>query len=232
MKDHMSYLKFDGWEISYQFPARSGNSCYSFDVLNDVANFFQFLKELRTDLDASFGSGKKLITIAIHCEPFSNPLNPLGNLSGFAEYVDYFNPVIYDIKGVPIDTMGPKAPLDYQGEIARLFSLETSIEAWIRAGIPANKINGGLAFYGRAETALVDMSNLSNMYQPRSLAIPRGDSDDMQEEDPVCHGPKVFSRIWKYSNLRSQGVINTTNTATVLWIRRYDNPTSTPWLFK
>ncbi|KAJ1822643.1 hypothetical protein LPJ60_001953 [Coemansia sp. RSA 2675] len=76
------------------------------------------------------------------------------------------------------------------------------------------------------------MSNSSNMYQPRSLTIPRGDSDDMQEEDPVCHGPKVFSRIWKYSDLPSQGVINTTNTATVPWIRRYDNPTSTLWLFK
>ncbi|KAJ2688340.1 hypothetical protein IWW39_002303 [Coemansia spiralis] len=232
MKDYMSYLKFDGWDINYQFPARSSNSCCSFYVLNDVANFFQFLKELRTDLDASFGSGKRLIIIAIHYEPYSNSLNPLGNLSGFAEYVDYFNPMIYDVKGVPIDTTGPKAPLDYQGEIARLFSFETSIEAWIRAGIPANKINGGLAFYGHAETALVDMSNSSNMYQPRSLTIPRGNSDEMQEEDPVCHGPKVFSGIWKYFDLRSQGVVNMTNTATVPWIRRYDNPASMPWLFK
>lgn len=43
--------------------------------------------------------------------------------------------------------------------------------------------------------------------------------------------PGGLSGIWRYGNLRSQGVLTTPTTAASPWIRRWDNVTQTPWLF-
>ncbi|KAJ2096077.1 hypothetical protein GGI09_004543 [Coemansia sp. S100] len=223
--------EFDGWDVDYEYPGRQGDSCHKFDAREDTPNFLQFLKDLRHRIDSEFGAGTKLITVATRFQPFDGPQGPMSDVSEFAKYVDYFNPMLYDFNGVWSDTTGPNAPLDYTKGKALQFSFKSSIQSWIDAGIPASKINAGLPFYGRTVTANSNMVNSRDMYQPLSKIIPRGDDDDKEESDISCGGPKLFSGIWKYANLRSEGVLDTPDSATAPWIRQYDNATNTPWLF-
>ncbi|KAJ2879074.1 hypothetical protein IWW38_006185 [Coemansia aciculifera] len=140
--------------------------------------------------------------------------------------------MLYDFNGVWSDATGPNAPLDYAtGTKSLQFSFKSSIQSWIDAGIPAGKINAGLPFYGRTVTATADMSNAKDMYQPLSKTIPHGDGDDKEETDISCGGPKLFSGIWKYANMRTEGVLDSPDSAAEPWIRRFDKTTGTPWLY-
>lgn len=78
----------------------------------------------------------------------------------------------------------------------------------------------------------VDMTK-TNQYQPQVQSKPpKGDSNDAYWQDPHCSkDPGGVSGIWRYGNLRSQGILKTPTTAASPWIRRWDNTTQTPWLF-
>lgn len=73
----------------------------------------------------------------------------------------------------------------------------------------------------------------TNQYQPQVQSKPpKGDSNDAYWQDPYCSkDPGGLSGIWRYGNLRSQGILKTPTTAASPWIRRWDNTTQTPWLF-
>ncbi|KAJ1794490.1 hypothetical protein LPJ59_004521 [Coemansia sp. RSA 2399] len=218
----------DGWDVDFEYPGRQGNSCHPFDAANDTPNFLQFLTDLRQQLGS-----EKLITLATRFQPFDGAQGPMADVSAFAPLVDLVNIMIYDFNGVWSETTGPNAPLDHAEGKGLQFSARSSVQAWIDAGIPENKLNAGLAFYGRTVTASTDepATGEKSMYWPLRKAIPRGDSDDREEADPSCGGPEVFSGIWKYSNLRSEGVLDAPDSAASPWVRRFDNATGTPWLF-
>lgn len=77
-----------------------------------------------------------------------------------------------------------------------------------------------------------DMSN-TNQYQAQVAGQPpHGDSYDAVWKDPYCSkDPGGLSGIWRYGNLRSQGVLTSPTEAVSPWIRHWDNVTQTPWLF-
>ncbi|KAJ2769165.1 hypothetical protein IWQ56_002659 [Coemansia nantahalensis] len=222
----MRAFALDGWDVDFEYPGRQGNTCHEF-APSDTANFLLFLRELRHRLDAEFGPGK-LVTLATRFQPFDGPDGvPMADVSAFAELVDYFNPMLYDFNGVWSDTTGPNAPLDYEPGHGLQFSFKSSIQAWIDAGIPAAKINPGIPFYGRT----VRMAAAEDkMYQPLTKQIPRGDGDDKEEADQSCGGSRVFSGVWKYRNMREEGVLTAPDAAADPWTRRFDNATFTPWL--
>ncbi|KAJ2523135.1 hypothetical protein GGI11_000081 [Coemansia sp. RSA 2049] len=231
----------DGWDVDFEYPGRQGNTCHPFDAASDTPNFQLFLADLRQRLDGEGDEARaKLITLATRFQPFDGPQGPLADVSGFAPLVDYFNIMLYDFNGVWSSTTGPNAPLDHAQGKGLQASVRSSVQLWIDAGIPESKINAGLAFYGRTVTASSSDDNDSDdgngggeksMYLPLQKAIPRGDSDDQEESDPSCGGPKAFSGIWKYSNLRSEGVLDAPDSAASPWVRRFDKDTSTPWLY-
>lgn len=80
--------------------------------------------------------------------------------------------------------------------------------------------------------ATVDMTK-TNQYQPQIAGkAPHGDSNDASWQDPYCSkDPGGLSGVWRYGNLRSQGVLTSPTEAASPWIRRWDNVTQTPWLF-
>ncbi|KAJ2305320.1 hypothetical protein IWW54_005118 [Coemansia sp. RSA 2705] len=230
MVQWMRDFGFDGWDIDFEYPGRQGDLCHPFDA-KDSDNFLLFLGELRDALGGEFDDAK-LITLATRFQPFDDASGPMSDVSAFADKVDYFNLMLYDFNGVWSSTTGPNAPLDFERGQGLQFSFKSSIQSWIDAGIPAGKINPGLPFYGRTVTAAADedMSEKS-MYQPLRKEIPRGDADDREEADPSCGGPAVFSGIWKYRNLRAEGVLDAPDSAAAPWTRQFDNTTFTPWLF-
>ncbi|KAJ1899959.1 hypothetical protein LPJ66_001788 [Kickxella alabastrina] len=222
---------FDGWDIDFEYPGRQGDSCHAFDPAQDTKNLLVFVNDLRQRLSDEFPESQKLITLATRFQPFDGPAGPLDDVSAFAAPIDFINIMLYDFNGVWSDTTGPNAPLDFAPGKGLQVSYRSSIQAWIDAGIPPAKINAGLPFYGRTTTAKIDISKEKDMYQPLNKQIPKGDGEDLEEADSSCGGPKAFSGVWKYHNLRSEGVLDSVDSAVSPWVRHFDPETITPWLF-
>lgn len=107
-----------------------------------------------------------------------------------------------------------------------------SIDSWLNAKFPANKVVMGFPFYGRSLTTTVDMTqDPTNIYVTKSDEIPKGDRDDTPWSEPCPGALPTVSGIWKYRNLRSQNVLTSPTTAGNGWIRYWDAPSQTPWLF-
>jgi chitinase len=103
---------------------------------------------------------------------------------------------------------------------------------WHSAGVPYNKIAAGIPFYGRSQTLTVS-SIPTTQYNPAvSPNAPLGDSYDAPWQDAYCSSDSTpASGVWRYKNLRSQGVLTSPTTAASPWIRNFDSVTQTPWLY-
>ncbi|KAJ2765956.1 hypothetical protein IWQ57_004570 [Coemansia nantahalensis] len=229
--NHMASNGFDGIDIDWEYPGRPGNTCNVVDAVNDTPNLLRFLQQLRTTLDTRFGSGNKLITMAVSTTPFAVNGTPLTDVSPFAKVTDFINVMIYDINGIWMDQTGPNAPLYYEDGKGTAASFATAIKAWTKAGWPAGKLNAGLPFYGRSVTTAGNMlDDRDNQYQALTKVLPKGDSEDTVTTD-TCANTTGVSGIWMYRHLRDEGVLSGPTTAAKPWVRSWDEITHTPWLF-
>lgn len=104
------------------------------------------------------------------------------------------------------------------------------VQSWIAAGVPASQIAAGVAFYGRAQTLTVSSTN--TQYNPAVVGAPLGDQLDGPWQDQYCSSDtQAASGVWRYTYMRSQGLLTTPTTAASPWVRSFDNVTQTPWLF-
>ncbi|KAJ2745595.1 hypothetical protein GGI20_002030 [Coemansia sp. BCRC 34301] len=235
MDSMVSYVKdnkLDGIDIDWEYPGRLGNTCNVFDATNDTPNFLAFLQDLRAAFDTEFAEEKKLITMAVRVEPFDVDDGPSKDVSDFAKVVDFANLMQYDINGGWADTTGPNAPFNFEEGKGLQASFVSAIDAWTEAGWPASQLTAGFGFYGRSTTATQDMTkDPKNQYQPQIKdKVPLGDSDDAPWADK-CAGTTSNSGMWKWANLRSQGVLTSPTKAAAPWVRQWDEVSKTPWLF-
>ncbi|KAF1800802.1 glycoside hydrolase family 18 protein [Mucor lusitanicus] len=229
--EQITKYKTDGVDIDWEYPGRQGAGCNAVDDQNDVSNLLTLLQELRSALDSAFDTHKE-ISIAGYSEAFKTETGAASNdvTAAIGKVIDRVNIMSYDINGAWNNQTGPNSPLDApNGGI----SFNSAIDAWISAGIPANKLTGGLPFYGRSTFASEDMTKSGSIYQGQESGDPpKGDSDDAEWQDPNCaKSPSSLSGIWKFGNLMSQGVLDTPTTAKSPWVRTWDKGSSTPWLF-
>ncbi|KAJ2438385.1 hypothetical protein GGF42_008313, partial [Coemansia sp. RSA 2424] len=211
------------------------SECNKVDVQNDASNLLVFVRELRQALDsAAMSSGaKRLIALGVGMAPFIGPSGqPLSDVSGYANWVDYINILAYDVNGQQSSTTGPNAPLNYEYGRGVQQSLVTAIDNWTLAKFPVNQITAGIAFYGRSTTTKADMSAQPwNVYQAQEGAVPRGDNDDGLWADRCTGRPASYSGVWSYGNLRKQNVLQAPEAAQSPWQRYWDSVSLTPWLF-
>ncbi|RKP08905.1 glycoside hydrolase [Thamnocephalis sphaerospora] len=231
----------DGIDLDWEFPGRGGNLCNVVDKENDSKNLLLLLKELRQKLGT-----EKSISMAVRVQPFDGPDGPLKDVKEYAELLDYVLIMAYDINGRWGQTAGPNAPLKYSSKGGDQFSVTDGANAWSTAGFPAGKIVIGVPFYGRAVTVAGAAPTNDNMYVPIVKAQVKGDSDDIEPTDPkevetnevntkeadTCSEPEESSGIWKWANLRSEGVLGKEyKVANKEWTQGWDSDTSTPWIY-
>ncbi|KAI9598975.1 glycosyl hydrolases family 18-domain-containing protein [Syncephalis fuscata] len=224
--DFAKQYNLDGIDIDWEYPGRLGMACNIFDKNNDAKNFLTLLQELREALPKD-----KYISLAVRIQPFDGPDGPLKNVSRFAEPVDFITVMAYDINVSWNATTGPNAPFKHSTAGGAPFSFIQSVNSWVNAGFPKEKILMGLPFYGRATQAPVAASSKAQtMFMPRLKPVPKGDRDDAPWAEPCPDAPQVLSGVWKWKNLREEGLLTSPKTAGHGWERNWDHETKTPWL--
>lgn len=203
-----------------------GSACNTYDTKNDAKNFLLLLKELRAAMNQLPNGDRLEISLATRLLPFDGPDGMMRDVSEFAKVVNHINVMAYDINGSWGTVTGANAPLGGEGEL----TYANGAQAWIDAGFPASQINMGVPFYGRSLTTQTDMTTSQSMEAPFTKPIPVGDSNDALWTDP-CEREASYSGVWKYKNLREQGVVDQYGRARAPWIRKFDRESQTPWLF-
>ncbi|KAI9294242.1 glycoside hydrolase [Neoconidiobolus thromboides FSU 785] len=221
----------DGIDIDWEYPGRKGDLCNIYSK-EDSKNYLELLKELRCALDKEFPHNRKLLTAAVRVEPFDGPDGkPMNDVSEFAKHFDFINIMAYDLNGGNTFT-GSNSPL--MGARNTPNSLIQSIYSWHKAGFPLNKICGGLAFYGRAQTSKIDMTKDKSIHQPAESTIPKGDKDDHKQKNKAClEAPALYNGYYQYKNLRKDILKKDpfTPNAESNYVRYFDKVSLTPWLF-
>lgn len=160
--------KFDGIDIDWEYPGFAEHNGRPIDK----QNYTKFLQEIKNSLSAhTQKTGKKYLLTAALSANAAHVANV--EVEKLINLLDMFNIMTYDFSG-PWETItGHNSPLyNYQGCLDPGYNVESAFKMYNQKyKVPANKINIGIAFYGRAfsnGTALngahngADLSNFPN----------------------------------------------------------------------
>ena len=184
---------FDGVDIDWEFPVSGGDKDHVARP-QDKRNFTLLLAELRKQLDArgtADGGKRYLLTIAASATGLSRmeveQIHPL---------LDFINLMTYDFAGEWSETTGFNAALHPVPGRPEQASASGSVEAYLKAGVPADKIVLGVPFYGRGWAGVRDENH--GLFQPRDAAAAKnqrvGPTD--YEELKNDRDGKAGKRFW------------------------------------
>jgi chitinase len=203
--------------LSWEYPGLAGIGCNTLSA-NDTDNFLAFLTELRAAMP------NISLSAATSINPFmsSDLTTPSANVSAFAKVFDYIAIMNYDIWGPWSPTVGPNAPLNdtcVANATQQVGSAVSAVEAWTKAGMPADQIVLGVAGYGHsfsvASTDALTSDNTVNVYAPfNATSKPAGDSwDDGAGEIDVCGNVQTQGGNWNFWGLIAGKFLNENGTA-------------------
>lgn len=143
--DLVKRFDLDGVDIDWEYPGQIGDG--NIYRPEDKENFTLMLRELKNSLNTfTTSSGDHhLLTIAAGAD--SSFLSHT-NMKEAQKYLDYINLMTYDFKDEGDPVAGHHTNL-YAGGNGHDMYTELSVRNYIAAGVPANKIVVGAAFYGR-----------------------------------------------------------------------------------
>lgn len=141
---------FDGIDIDWEYPGPE-----------DTQNFTDLMAEFRKQLDAV--KPGLLLTGAFPAGDDKFSKIQLGNVH---QYMDFINLMTYDFHGAWESTTNFNSPL--YGSPAnpspyKNYNSDYAIQAYLNAGVPANKLLMGVPFYGRGWTNVPNVNN--GLYQ-------------------------------------------------------------------
>lgn len=143
--DIMKKYELDGVDVDWEYPAMEGAEGNVFRP-EDKQNYTLMFAALKAELDAlTQETGKKyLLTTAVGA---SQEFIDNTEMAKVQEHLDYVNVMTYDFqsKDTVIHHSNLKASDKYEGGN----NSEKAIQAFITAGVPANKLVMGIPFYGR-----------------------------------------------------------------------------------
>ncbi|MCZ4243983.1 glycoside hydrolase family 18 protein [Pedobacter punctiformis] len=138
----------DGVDIDWEYPAIAGEQGNVFRP-EDKQNFTFMLKELRLELDSleQLHKAKKMLTIAVG--GFTNFIRH-SEMDKVHQYLDYVNLMTYDFYNV--DFAGHHTNLYNSKKYPAENYADKTFREFLAAGVPANKLVMGIAFYSRSFT--------------------------------------------------------------------------------
>lgn len=152
MKKH----KLDGLDIDWEFPCSSVSGIGSSP--EDKENFTLLLKDLREALNEEGAKDNRyyMLTIAAGADQYFIDGTNMGEAQ---KYLDYVMLMTYDLRGGFQILTGHHTNLyTPTGDLFRI-SVDSSVKSFIKAGVPAEKLLVGVAFYGRKWTGVPNVNN-------------------------------------------------------------------------
>ena len=130
---------YDGVDIDWEYPQTTQQK-------NNLTYFIEELDSVLYDFDPEL-----LITMAV---PISNWSGQWLDMSALRPHVDFFNAMTYDIHGSWSSNAGHNSPLYQSPPGDADGSVETGINYLVNTrGLPENKINMGIPFWGKKYNA-------------------------------------------------------------------------------
>ncbi|KAL7442529.1 hypothetical protein ACHAXH_009809 [Discostella pseudostelligera] len=137
---------FDGIDIDWEYPGYADHM----GTPADKENYSLLLHDIRQELDAlGEANGRSYgLTAALPCS--TSNINNI-EVETVAEYLTEFNLMTYDFHGSWDTTTGVNSPLyDGPNDPEPGWSVDGCVKSWVTRGAPQDKLNIGLAFYGRS----------------------------------------------------------------------------------
>lgn len=165
---------FDGIDIDWEYPAAPGNTGNVYRP-QDTRDFTLLLAEFRKQLDALGKQTGQHYLLSFEGSAGKADYSKL-ELNKVWKYVDWINLMTYDYNG-PWETNGPtnfNAPLYTSPKdptpVNQRQSIDTTVNAYLKAGVPASKLNMGIPFYGHGWTNVPDANH--GLYQGNANTQP------------------------------------------------------------
>jgi chitinase len=159
---------FDGVDIDWEYPV-SGGLTTNVKRPEDKENFTLLLKTLREKLDARGVIDQKHYLLSI-AGGASTGYASNTELSILHQYLDYATIMTYDLHGTWDSYTDFNAPLYNNSDVSPQYkgSVDSSINAWLNASFPKEKLVMGVPFYGYIYSSVKNTNN--GLYQTFSGA--------------------------------------------------------------
>jgi chitinase len=175
--EFMVKYRFDGVDIDWEYPVGGGLEGNKTRP-EDKPNYTLLLAELRRRLDDQGKKDKQtyLLTIAAPAGPKTYANLELDRIHPL---LDWVNLMAYDFHGgwseltnfnVPLYAAAADPTADET--VRKYFNADSAVKAYLKAGVPADKIVLGVPFYGRGWGGVKDMNK--GLYQKRAPPLPPG----------------------------------------------------------
>ena len=139
VKEISTYLKTDGIDLDWEYPAIKGVPGHTFRN-EDRSNFTSLLKELRKVNGESF-------EISFAAGGFTTYIDSSIEWKEVIKYTDFINIMSYDLVHGYSTISGHHTPLYSTTEQKE--STDNAVQMMLKAGVPSDKLVIGAAFYGR-----------------------------------------------------------------------------------
>jgi chitinase len=168
---------FDGIDVDWEYPVGGGLESNKTRP-EDKPNYTLLLAELRKQLDEQGKTDKKkyLLTIAAPAGPKTYANVELDKIHA---HLDWINLMTYDFHGSWSTLTNFNAPLFASAAdptedeaIRKHFNMDSAVKAYLKAGVPADKLVLGVPFYGRGWGGVKNINN--GLYQPHAPNPPPG----------------------------------------------------------
>jgi chitinase len=155
---------FDGFDIDWEWPAN--NLIGGTSRPEDKANFTKLLREFRDQLDAYGRKVHKHFQLTAFL-----PANPVNIDAGFESHkifheLDFATVQGYDFHGTWESQTNQQSALRQPAgdPVAHDFTVESTVDAWLKRGAPRHEIVVGMPYYSRGWTGVPDVNH--GLFQP------------------------------------------------------------------